>query len=235
MEVSGEHMLEQARERFALQDYYGAAQLLDELLSRGRAFADVHHLLGLSLSLLGHHERAIDQFDAALAINPRYIEAHIHRGLVLNEMGQGEEAETSFRRAAVQSADGTQGFPRQVSARLANQHAALGEAYAEAGAQTEAIGQYRTAVALGPGFHDLRYRLARLLLEGGHSLEAREELERIVAGNPDFLDAQAALGLARYLSGDAAGAREVWDACLARRPGHARVTAYLSMAGRLEE
>ena len=120
-----------------------------------------------------------------------------------------------------------------MAARLANQHAELGHSYAEAGALPEAIEEYRRAVVLGPAFHDLRYRLARLLLEAGRPLEAREELERILAENGDFLDAMASLGLAHYLAGDAAAAREVWSRCQARRPKNARVEAYLAMAGRL--
>lgn len=234
MQVSSDHLLSQARERFAVQDYYGAAHLLEEIVTSGRSFADVHHLLGLSLALLGQKERALEEFDRALARNPRYLEANIHRGVLLNELGRGEEAEDAFRQAAVHGDVPVGGFRRHVAARLANQHAALGDAYAEAGAHQDAIVQYRRAVELGPSFHDLRYRLARHLLEAGRPLEAREELERILAEHPDFLDAMAALGLAHYLAGDAAAAREVWSRCQARRPDNARVEAYLAMARRLD-
>ena len=227
-----DHLIAEARERFALQDYYGAVHLLEEVVEGGRAFADVHHLLGLSLSLLGLHDRALVEFDRALDLNPRYIEAHIHRGIVLNEQGRGDEAEASFRRAAAQSPAAVSGLPGHLAARLANQHAILGEAYAEAGALTAAIEQYRRATELGPAFADLRYRLARLLLESGNPLEARDELERVILERPNFLDAQASLGLARYLSGDTAGARAVWKDCLARRPENVRVEAYLAMMER---
>ncbi len=54
-----ERPLARARERFAVQDYYGAVHLLEEIVAAGRAFADVHHLLGVSLSLLGQRERAL--------------------------------------------------------------------------------------------------------------------------------------------------------------------------------
>jgi tetratricopeptide (TPR) repeat protein len=234
MQVSSDHLLSQARERFAVQDYYGAAHLLQDLVASGRSFADVHHLLGLSLALLGQKEQALAEFDRALAQNPRYIEANIHRGVLLNEMGRAEEAEEAFRQATAYGEVPVAGFPRPVAARLANHHATLGDAYVEAGAVTQGIEQYRRAVELGPSFHDLRYRLARLLLEAGRPLEAREELERILAGHPDFLDAMASLGLAHYLSGDAAAAREVWGRCQARRPDNARVEAYLAMARRLD-
>lgn len=233
MDVSVAHLLGQARERFANQDYYGAAHLLEELVSSGRAFADVHHLLGLSRSLLGQHERALEEFDRALTLNPRYIEAHIHRGIALSELGRVEEADVAFRQAAAHDYPTHAGFSRHVAAQLANQHAGLGEAYAEAGALADAVAQYSRAVELGPDFHDVRYRLARLLLERGNALEAREHLEQIVAANPEFVDARAALGLAHYMAGDPRAARVEWRAVLERRPGHARATAYLSMLGRM--
>jgi tetratricopeptide (TPR) repeat protein len=185
----------------------------------------------VSHSLLGHAERALAEFDRALALNPRYLEALIHRGLVLNELGRSAEAEESFRRAALADTGSIGGFPAPVAAQLANRHADLAQAYAEVGALTEAIDQYRRALELGPTFHDLRYRLARVLLEAGHALEAREELEQVVAARPGFVDAGAALGLARYLSGDGDGAREVWKATLARRPDNPRIEAYLNMVG----
>ena len=232
MRVSTDHLLAQARERFAVQDYYGAVHLLEEVLQSGRSFADVHHLLGLSLALLGQKERALAEFEHALALNPRYIEANIHRGVLLNELGRAEEAEESFRAAAVHGEGGAAGFTRPVAGKLANQHAELGDAYAEAGALARAIEQYERALELGPGFQDLRYRMARVMLEAGRPLEARDALEDVLRARPNFVDAEAALGLAHFLSGDGIGARDVWRACLARRPENARVEAYLAMLGR---
>jgi protein O-GlcNAc transferase len=227
-----ERLLARARDRFAVQDYYGAIYLLEEIVASGRAFADVHHLIGVSLSLLGRQADALREFGRALELNPRYLEALIHQGLILSDMGRAAEAEESFRRAAASVAPSSNGLPSPVAAKLANQHAELGDAYAEAGALSQAIEQYARALELGPGFHDLRYRMARLMLEAGRALEARETLEEVVHARPNFVDAEAALGLAHYLSGDGVGARDVWKACLARRPENARVEAYLAMLGR---
>jgi len=233
MRASTEHLLQQARERFAVQDYYGAVHLLEELLEGGRAFADVYHLRGVCLSLLGQSDKALLDFDHALELNPRYVDALVHRGVVLVELGRTAEADASFERAAGLGEGGVGGYSRPAAARLANMHATLGDAYADAGDTSEAIRQYQRAVALGPDFPDLRYRLGRLLLDAGRPLEAREELDRIVSVQPAFVDAQATLGLAHYLSGDASGAREIWAHCLKRRPGNPRVGAYLAMAERL--
>jgi tetratricopeptide (TPR) repeat protein len=232
MAAQTERALARARERFAVQDYYGTVHLLEEIVAAGRAFADVHHLLGVSLSLLGQRERALTELTRALELNPRYLEALIHLGLVLSELGREAEAEDAFRRAASSVAPPSDGLPAPGASRLANQHAELAEAYAEAGALDRAVEQYQRALELGPGFVDLRYRMARLLLEAGRSLEARESLEEVLRLRPNFVDASAALGLAHFLSGDALGARDIWKACLSRRPENARVEAYLAMLGR---
>ncbi|HEV8178180.1 MAG TPA: tetratricopeptide repeat protein, partial [Gemmatimonadales bacterium] len=87
-----ELLMARARERFVVQDYYGTVHLLESVVDSGRAFADVHHLLGVSLSLLGQAERALAELGRALEINPHYVEALIHRGLVLNELGRTDEA-----------------------------------------------------------------------------------------------------------------------------------------------
>jgi tetratricopeptide (TPR) repeat protein len=232
MAAQTERALARARERFAVQDYYGTVHLLEEIVATGRAFADVHHLLGVSLSLLGQRERALAELSRALELNPRYLEALIHVGLVLSEMGREAEAEDAFRRAASSVLPPSDGLPSPVASRLANLHAELAEAYAEAGALERAVEQYQRALELGPTFVDLRYRMARLLLESGRSLEAREALEEVLRLRPNFLDALAALGLAHFLSGDALGARDIWKACLSRRPENARVEAYLAMLGR---
>src|SRR5213594_4086857 len=145
MDVSPERLVEQANERFQLQDYYGAIHLLEEVIATGRAFADAHHLLGLSYSLAGQPDKALEQLDRALALNPNYVEALIHRALVLNELGREDEAIACLSRAGSAGGEARQGFPAHVAAKLANQHAALGEAYYEAGGMVEAIEEYQAA------------------------------------------------------------------------------------------
>ncbi len=235
MDVSTRSVFEVARERFANRDYYGALLSLEDLTGSGRAYADVHHLRGLCFSLLDRPDEALQEFDLALALNPRYLEALLHRGLVLNQLGRGVEAAIAFTAAAAAEGPPVAGFSAPVAARQANEHARLGDAYAEAGALAEAVLEYRRAVELGPDFHDLRLRLARLLLEAGNPLQAREDLEVILEARPDWVDAQVQLGMARYLSGDAAGARDTWRACRDARPDLERISAYLAMLERIPE
>lgn len=235
MTTDPEQLLERAKERFDADDYYGCIHLLDELIASGRAFADAHHLRGLAYYLLGQPQRALESLDRALEENPRYLEALVHRAIVLSSLGRTEEAEGAFARARAIGSETRAGIPAHFAAKLANQHAALGEAYAEAGALDRAIEQYRAALELGPTFHDLRYRLARLLLDAGRALEAREELEQVSGARPGAIEVRAALGLACYLSGDAATARRIWQELKEERPDDVRIKAYLAMLHRAPE
>lgn len=232
MDTRPSQLLEQAKERFAVDDYYGGIHLLEELVASGRAFADAHHLLGLCYYMIGKGERALAAVDQALRLNPRYLEAMMHRGVVLSSLGRSEEAEEAFATARRAGGGDRAGIPGHHADKLANQHAALGEGYVEAGALAQAIEQYQAALRLGPTFQDLRYRLGRLLLQAGRVLEAREELEKLIAARPESVEGKASLGLACYLAGDAQAARTIWAALAQERPADARVKAYLAMVGR---
>jgi tetratricopeptide (TPR) repeat protein len=234
MDISPTQLLERAKERFALNDFFGAIHLLEELTDRGRAFADAHHLLGLCYHLAGQSDRGLELLEEALRINPRYVEALVHRGVILGELGRIEEAEAAFAQARHMTVRGKSGIAAHHAGKLANHHAVLGEAYAEAGALDQAIAQFRTALELGPSFQDLRLRLGKLLLEAGRTLEAREVLEEVAQARPRSVEAQAALGLACYLSGDAGSARRVWARMREEHPGDPRGEVYLALLDRGE-
>lgn len=232
MDGTPQQLLDRAKERFELQDYFGAIHFLEEQIAGGRAFADAHHLLGLCYHLIGQTDRALAALDQAIVLNPHYVEARIHRGVILGELGRADEAQADFEAAREAGSEPRDGIPQHHAAKLANQHAVLGEAYAEAGALDRAIEQYRAALELGPSFHDLRYRLGRLLLEAGRVLEAREVLDEVAEARPDSAEIQTAVGLAAYLAGDAATARDLWTAVRRDHPGDPRASAYLAMLDR---
>ena len=235
METSPAQLLDRAKERFALNDYFGAIHLLLELTERGRAYADAQHLLGLCYHLAGQPERALERLGEAVRINPRYIEALVHRGVVLGELGRTAEAEEMFAQARQVTVRGTSGIAAHHAGKLANSHAALGEAYAEAGGLDRAIQQYQAALELGPAFQDLRLRLGRLLLEAGRTLEARETLAKVVEARPGSVEGRAAFGLACYLSGDAQTARDTWERLRRDHPGDPRPEVYLRLLSRASE
>lgn len=225
-------LVERARERFAVRDYHAAVLLLREAAVEGVAYADAFNLLGLALALVGRQPEALDAFDRALQLNPRYVEANLNRAVLLTEMGRMEEAAEGFDRAGQLGQPDESGFPAMVANRLANAHKSLGDDYREAGALDEAIEQYRRALQLRPRFADIRLALARALVEHGVLPAAATELDEVLSVRPDWLDAMLLRGLAAYLSGDLDAADAVWSRAAGRHPEEPRVEIYRSMLAR---
>jgi len=232
MDARPDRQVARAKERLDAGDAYGAIHLLREVVATGKAFADAHHLLGLAYAMVGQGDAAVEEFDRALALNPRYVDAQLNRAVTLNDLGRSDEAALGFTAAQGLGAVDHTGFPAPVASRLANLHGELGEAYVEAGGIPQAIAQFEAAAALRPEFLDLRYRLARLRIGAGDAAGARRDLEAILEARPGYDAARASLGLACYLLGDREAARTAWEACRARTPDDPKVTAYLALLER---
>ncbi len=233
MDIRPDVLMKNARERFDAGDPHAAILLLTELVASGQAYADAFNLLGLAYAMVGRREEAIAEFDRSLALNPRYVDAHLNRAITLSDLGRSDEAAEAFRAAQALGAVDHTGLPAPAASHLANLHAELADAYVEAGGRAEAIVQLEKAAALRPEFSDLRYRLARLYMEEGRVERARLELEGIVAMRPKFTDAWVALGMARYTLKDAKGARAAWEQGAALSPTDARPTACLALLDRV--
>jgi tetratricopeptide (TPR) repeat protein len=233
MDARPDHLVRNARERFDAGDAHGAIHLLTELMRGGQVFADAHNLLGLAYAMVGRREDALGEFDRALALNARYVDAHLNRAIVLADLGRSDEASAAFAEAQQLGAVDETGFPAPIASQLANLHADLAEAYVEAGGAKQAIAQLEAAVALRPQFVDLRYRLARLYLQEGRYERARLELEGVVALRPGFADAWVSLGMARYLLRDTRGAQAAWEEARRLAPDDPRTGPYLALLARL--
>jgi tetratricopeptide (TPR) repeat protein len=224
-----EALLARARGAFERRDYVAALADVREIVDNHPHFADVRHLMGLCLNMLGQPESALEQFDRALAENAAYIDAHLSRAITLNELGRFDEARESMERAAECEARLGGRFNASVSARLANGHASVAELYFAAGAVAEAADELRRALALRPDFHDVRNRLAEALMQLGDLDGARDELELALEGNGRFFQARLNLGLVHHRAGRPEAAREVWEECRAQDPASPHVRAYLNL------
>jgi tetratricopeptide (TPR) repeat protein len=229
---SAADLVARARERFSVRDYHGAVLLLREAVVEGRAYADAHNLLGLSLALIGRQEEAVTSFDTAIALNPRYVEAHLNRAVLLNDIGRTDDAREAFAMAEDLGKPDETGFPAMVANRLANAHAGLAAEYRAAGALDEAAAQYERALQLRPGFADIRLALARALTERGRHADAAAHLDEVLRVRPNWLDAMLLRGLTAYLEGDLATADAVWTAAAERHPEEPRIEIYRSMLAR---
>ena len=229
MNAEVKQLIRRAQDAYERRDFVAALADFREVAAENPEFADVQQMMGLCYSFLGQPEAALEQYDRALEANDCYIEALLHRAITLNELGRFDEAEQSYARAGECERRLGGRFSTSVSAKLANAHASLGELYMAASAPQEAAAEFRRALDLRSGFHDIRNRLAEALMQAGDLEGAQAELERATEGNERFLRALLNLGLVHFRQGETANAREVWERAAAVDPESPQVRAYLRL------
>jgi len=226
------------RDHFQRGDWSLAAGHLEQVLARGAAFADVHHMLGVCYHQLGEFETAQRAFERALEINPGYVEASLNLAILCNDLGQYEKAQRIYANALQRARNGNgaahapgeeplDGFAR---GKIANLHAGVGDAYLSARRPKDAAAEFRRALELSPGFVDVRMKLASALRDSGDAEAAAAELRRAVRDAPAYVPARLALGLACSAGGKLDEAIEQWEEVLRMDPGHRTAQLYLKLA-----
>jgi superkiller protein 3 len=215
-----------------------ALGFLKRLLDTRPRFADVHYLLGLVHEELGNGEAAVESFEAALRINPGYAEAILALASAYERQGRFERSRTlaeqvtpeRLRASGVPPVEA--GAPDPLTrAKLANLHAALGDAYREVGELREAVEAYRKALERCPGFHDIRHRLGMALRDAGLPSQALAEFRRVLRANPSCLDSAVQLGVTLFRLGRTREAVAEWERVLERDPSRAVARMYLRLVG----
>jgi tetratricopeptide (TPR) repeat protein len=231
--LSARERLALARGRQRVERGEPAAALADlqELLASRPGFADAHYWVGLAHERQGQLDLAARSLEEALRLNPGYVEARLALACVCEQQGEWSRARTLAESARAAAAPARGGLDATTLGKLANLQAALGDAWREAGAAREAAEAYRQALDLGPGFHDVRLRLATALREAGLPRQALAELERILRADPSQSAARVQLGLTLWSVGRREEAVRAWRTALEADPSLDHARAYLRMAG----
>jgi tetratricopeptide (TPR) repeat protein len=215
-------------------DVGGAVEALEQVLAACPGYADVHYLVGLAHERTEDLAAATTSFERALEINPAYAECSAALASVYERRGLFERSRAVAQSAAARAAPAPGGVDATTRGKLANLHAALGDAYREAGEPREAIEQYRKALDRAPRFHDIRQRLGVALREAGLPSQAVTEFRRVLRGNPSYLEAAVQLGLTCFTMGRPAEAVRAFETVLGRDPSREDARMYLRMLRRAD-
>lgn len=217
------------RERFARGDLGGTREPLEDLARRYPRYADLHYMVGIVREREQDLDGAAASLERALELNPGYAEAALALISVCEQLGRHERSREIGAR--LKPGVASEGVDATTRGKLANLHAALGDAYREVGELREAVEAYRKALDRCPGFHDIRQRLAVALRESGLPARAIAELQRVLRANPNYLDARVQLGVTYYTLGRTAEARAEWEASLASDATRDDARMFLGMLG----
>ena len=224
------------KEHFQRGEYSLAAGHLEQVVARGAAFADVHHVLGLIYHHLGEFEAAQVAFQRALEINPDYTEAALNLAIVCNDLGQYERAQQVYGDAmervhasGEREPNGDTPLDNFARGKIVNLHAAVADGYLSVRRPHDAAAEYRRALALCPTFVDLRLKLAGALREAGEGEAALIELRAAVEHAPAYVPARLALGTGLYASGKLDEAVRQWEEVVRMDPAHRTAGMYLKL------
>jgi len=212
------------------KEYALAEQYLTEVVEQNQSFADVYNMLGVIYHDQGQYQKAQRAFEAALRLNPGYTDAALNLAVTYNDTGRYKDAQETYRHALSRSGAKQGKLDRFVAGKLANMYSDIGDVYLSSGMFQEAILEYRRALVLGPGFVDIRVRLAGALRDIGERDAAIAEYEQVVKQNPAYVPARLNLGLSLLAGGRRDEAVKHWEAVLAISPGNRSAEMYMQLA-----
>src|SRR5262249_17979844 len=194
--------------------YAEAVRCLESAVHRQPDFPDLHHMLGLALSLVGESLRAETHLARALELNLNYAEAHLNLSILLFERNAYASARDHLREFSriVHGAtpSGMRGLSEPALDDLARRHADLGDTYRRLGLLEEAETQLRTALQLRPSYRDVRLQLVRVLFERRNLDEAAQHVAVLLQQSPEYQDARLLHGHIERARGNVEGARLAW-------------------------
>jgi tetratricopeptide (TPR) repeat protein len=227
MDEHTKQLLLLGREHYQKREFEKAEPMLRLVLEKNDRLADVHDMLGVICHGRGNFAQAEHHFEKALTINPGYTEAALNLAVTYNDRGKYEAARQVYGRIKGAPSGNLQGLDPFARGKIANMHAEVGQAYADAGLPREAVGEYEKAVALCPQFADLRTKLGTLLRELNELPRAREQYEAAVRSRPTYVPARIQLGVTLLSLGESDAAADEWRKVIEIEPDNARARMYL--------
>ena len=189
--------------------------------------ADVWHLLGVLVSQLGEHEKAVDHLERAVRLQPEAGAFHTNLGVVYEKSGHSGKAVSSYRRAL------------ELDPESAGANNYLANALKAQGKLEEAAQYCRTAIRLNPAFAEAHNNLGSVLMAQGRIDKAVTSYRKAIEVGPEHAGAHNNLGLALMSLGELDPAVASFRKAVAINPKlaelHDNLGAALHKAGLIEE
>ena len=216
------------REHYERREYDRAELALRQVLEITDRYPDVFNMLAVIAHDRGDFVAAEQSFERAVELNPNYTEALLNLAVTYNDLGKYEAARQLYTK--IRHGSGGDGvldpFAR---GKIANMHADLAQAYADAGCRAEAIEQLKRAVDLCPLFADLQTRLGTLYRDDSNLALAREHYTAARNANPRYVPARVFLGVTLLSLAEVDEAEAEWRAVLEIEPDNRAARMYLRM------
>lgn len=204
-----------------------ARELYAQVLKASPQHIGALHLLGVSYSQTGEHEKGVPSIEQAVALKPNFAEAHNNLGIALKVLNRHEEAIACWHKAIALKPD------------YAEAHSNLGNLLNTLQRHEEAIACYQRAIAIKPDYAEAHSNLGNALLALKRDAEAIDCYRQAIALKPNYADAHYNLGNALNAAGRSAESLDCYHRAMALKPAYAEAYSNLGNAlvtlGRNEE
>jgi tetratricopeptide (TPR) repeat protein len=187
-----------------LGDYGDADKWFSEAVVEAPNDADAWYLLGRTKYNENEFPAAIDAFEHALKLHPKYVEAENNIGLAWKELNEAEKA-----RAAFQSAIDWQGDSPSDAQPFLN----LGVLLGNSNQNEQAIPLLKKALSLAPRNPSVHEELGKIYVAMNRLAAAQIELEQAVSLSPETSSLHYRLGQIFRKEGKADRAQEEFAIC----------------------
>ena len=177
-----------------------------------------HDGLGQFLLDHGHLDEAIDQFQIALKIDPKYPVARTNLGIALSKKGRVDEAITQLQTVL-------QHFPDDAIA-----HLNLGTALAKKGDPQSAIAEFEKTLSIQSHYPSAHYNLGMALDDSRQIDEAIAHYQEAVKEDPRFAEAYYLLGNDLFRRSRIDDAIAAYKRALQSHPGYPEVENNIGLA-----
>ena len=222
------------KEYFDRKEYHKAERFLMKVVDANPNYADVHNLLGVINHVGGRFQTAINCFEKALKINPKYTEAMLNLAVLYNDLGQYSDAKKIYTKLKKNSSGKGSKIEPVLKGKLSNLHAEIGDIYRSIGMYSFSIQEYRKALDLNPSYLDIRTKLGQALRENGDTKESLKELKNVVKVNKKYNPARVQMGVTLYAQGEISQAKKTWNEALKQNPYDQYAKMYLRLCGAQE-
>lgn len=217
------------KQYFDNKQYAQAETHFKRIIEKDGRYADVFNMLGVIAHVEGKFASSMEFFRKAIEINPRYTEAILNLAVLYNDLGQYDEAKKLYIRLKGGTKAGASQIEPVLRGKLSNLHADIGDIYRSIGLYGHSMDEYKKALALNPGYFDIRTKLGQAMRENGKHPDSLKELKAVLKANKSYVPALIQLGITYYVMGKTVEAKKSWKDALAKEPGNEYAQMYLRL------
>jgi lipoprotein NlpI len=162
-----------------------------------------YHNLGVLYDNRGLYDKAVEEYEKAIAVNAAFAESHNNLGVLYDNRGLYDKAIEEYEKAIA------------VNPAFAEAHNNLGVLYDNRGFHDKAVEEYKKVLASNPTLAAAYHNLGNSYYTRGMFDEAIAQYKKALAINPNFAAAHNNLGSVYYAKRNFSLAKDHFDKALA--------------------